>query len=1017
MAEPMVRALSHANSLVFHGSRLKENTEGTHPAPAAAGENKSKKKGEEAFLGKIIEADLQASVSSIEAEVTGSFATSINDRKDVLEVIEAVTADGASCLEALANKLDITWVGLFPHEMQHVREGLLIYVASQKLMEDLKRSQGGTYTVKSGSTVKFLDSNKYTGEQVFFVQTVEDTMVTLNGVEKAVDRHDLIIVADPVETRLVDMALQGSWRDLEKEETELFSRLLEFAEKRGLMESLDVARTTGNPSGLLHALLGNSDVALLVAGVREILEAPPPSLPEKKGSKGWKDISRTHTIFTAHAATKRYSKAAHLYALTMRGVCAIESAKKPQTKPIPPGLLEGCGPDCLIKASMRKFWIDEETQNRRKRYALKPKDMMLGDALRMSAHFSLKELLDLDDKTASAWLAAKLLLEASRGSAGKLLAGSASDLTTQPSAPETSVEAEIKAEETVASGTASAAESAPDASQASALLETTIREEPKEAASKTYVSKPLAAFVVGGNVNVNALNMMATFSICRSLAQQGLPNIALLAQSAFTNIRGYVSAAGAGLQDTKQQRKMAKGSDVYSAIYQFSMCGFSGDMLPPLFAPYSSLALQVASFLRVELEESASLPWEKVVQAAGEGVFSLKKYDAAARHLRNKSMKFLDAFTPCTAQVNEPTDLLQLRQGSKKRGGFLRKVKNLVKRSKGRRNQANTAMCEISGEQQQLVRMLVAWWTLGPMSSTRRSRAPTTVAETFRSARLLFANYIFFNGHDPVQIGMELIKAGCKSNKFSVPPGWAMGFKKDKQSSKPLSIKEISPRILAGLKYLQSTLGSADPSEWTALLKVSQNLVDSCGQNETVPLAELLSTDEGGKLLMGYQCMVLQEQALKVISKVFGKKSKAENQGLALVLLRFLDGLHAVKSLKNTSDILTAFGEFVNTADEEGQQAIFRRWNEDFPDVACAWKQNDRAKGAMLKKGTGYTPPPPPAGSIAAAAADLHCPAASSLHVGDLAKATQPDAREFCTSSSAQCAAADFEQEDESSLF
>ncbi|KAL8454419.1 hypothetical protein Emag_001446 [Eimeria magna] len=1179
--EAIVPVLSHANSLVFHGTRLTdihpslidspddsaEDTEGRQLAPKGKGEKKSKKRGREgkvrssskrrpekedslsvsedtgaAALGKIIEADLQSRVSPIETEVIGSFATSINDRKEVLEAMEAVTADGASCLEALANKLDVTWVGLFPHEMQHVREGLLIFAAAQKLMEDLKRSYGGTYTVKPGSTVKMLDQNGYTGEQVFTVQAVEGTMVTLNGVGRAVDRHDLIIAADPVEARFVDMALQGSWSDLEKEDTELFSRLLDFAEEHGFTDSLNVAKTTGNPSGLLKALFSNS-------AVTETLHI----LVSNHALPGCLSLTASNLMVQGSPLLLRllekFMTGSHIaspsdQAMTDNPVARMQVVSKarviqklPRTKMLETqcqaGVFSELGINAAAVGELGCFaqW---------KRTVGSPQ----GPALRMTAHFSLKELTDLDGKLASAWLAAKLLLDAARGSAGKLLAEGPPETTAQPSAPETLLVAETTEEQPVALGTAPTTDAASNESQASSFIENTIQEESSKATSRTSVSKPPAAFVIGGNVNVNALNMVATFSICKSLALQGLPNLAVLAQSAFTNIRGYVSAAGAGLQDTKQQRKMAKGSDVYSAIYQIFMCGFSGDLLPPVFAPFSSIALQVgasflhpllehfqsscslelklcfqqlptkacrslseprpthfalclcgsANFLRVELEESASLPWQKVVQAAGEGVFSLKNYDAATRHLRNKSMKFLDAFTPCVEQVNEPRDLLQLQDGIKKKGKLLRKLKNLVNRHKRRRSQANAAMCEVSGEQQQLVRMLVAWWTLGPTSFNKKGRAPVTVAETFRSARLLFASYIFFNGHNPVEIGMELIKAGCKSNKFFLPPGWAMGAKKGKPSSKPLSFKEISPRLLASFKYLQSTLGSADPSEWTMPLKVSQKLVDSCGQSETVPLAELLTTDQGSKVLMGYQCMILQEQALKLISKVFRKKSKAENQGLALVLLRFLDGLHVVKSLKNTTDILTAFGRFVNTSDEDGQQAIFKEWNEDFPEVVCAWKQNDRVKEAMLKKGTecrlsyemlmrkfssehlvardrgtakhfciseefgvgtllsaGYTPPPPPPGSFAAAATELHCPgtpfkallvtvksslgtlgfsghstlhvcvstasAATPLHVGDLAKASQPDATDFCTSSSAQCAAADFDEEDEISVF
>ena len=152
-----------------------------------------------------------------------------------------------------------------------------------------------------------------------------------------------------------------------------------------------------------------------------------------------------------------------------------------------------------------------------------------------------------------------------------------------------------------------------------------------------------------------------------------------------------------------------------------------------------------AGFLRVQLEESKSFPWERVVETAGNGVFTEKGYTAATKHLQAKARKFIGAFTPCATKVDDAADLLMLPEGTEKKTGIVKMVGNASKKVKGKRSRDTRDMCEYSGELQQLARMILAWWVLGP-SSKRGGQEPPTLADTFRGARLLFVGHIFYNG-------------------------------------------------------------------------------------------------------------------------------------------------------------------------------------------------------------------------------------------------------------------------------
>lgn len=94
------------------------------------------------------------------------------------------------------------------------------------------------------------------------------------------------------------------------------------------------------------------------------------------------------------------------------------------------------------------------------------------------------------------------------------------------------------------------------------------------------------------------------------------------------------------------------------------------------------------------------------------------------------------------------------------------------------------------------------------------------------------------------------------------------------------------------------------------------------------------------------------DDGIKLMSSVFGKRSKTVNKGQRYVLYSFLDGINAWNKSKGASRLSATFGKFASTSVEAERQAILKEWNGEVPAIACAWKQNKRAKKAMLRKGT-----------------------------------------------------------------
>ncbi|CDJ49732.1 hypothetical protein, conserved [Eimeria brunetti] len=1034
-------------------------------------------------LGVVFDATQLAQASEIGREMLGSFAASATEQKEVYEAIEAATADGDSCLKFVADA-EKEKAGYFPHELQSARQGLLIYAAAERLLDDLKQLNGITSPPTPGSTVKVLDDVLQPSEPVFTVQAVEGQMASLEGFERTVNVAKLILAPDPVEVGFVDTVLNASWNTLEGEDPDVFTRLFDFATQNGYGEALETGRKTGNFSGLLHSLNENSSVFRVVVGIRNMLGAPVPEYPA--GRQAMVEILQTvllqhafpgclplnavslmmqpsllfarllerfmagspllgpvgqeiadnpvnkayvtptaspiqgigrhdqlrsqcmagifaelglnaaavenlscHSYWKSEQKVKGrhgYSPPAHTFSLLMRSVCSTEDRRKRQPGLLPVGSQSSCDSGSLVKASLRKDWANKATNKHRKAYRLTPHHLRIGDALRMAAFYSSDEVAELDRSVAAAWLVGKQLLAVSREQAKNVLAGISLNAESH-AGPLPRTEGKPHQAESGVSGLSPAAPAPLSSEAESASLLEYSKKRPSPNPGNSIASDGVHPFVVGGNINVNAINLAATASVCRLLLETDVSNPMLFAMDVLTNLRGYISDSGAGLESAEKQRKMAKGSDVFCVMYKCFSCGFGGELLPPMFVPYASLALQVGTFLRVELEESKAVPFEKIVHTMGDGVFNTKEHGTAVKHLKKKAARFLEIFTPCMAEV-EASDLLMLSPQTKSRLSLARRLNKALKRAKGKRQRANGEMCEISGEHQQLTRLLVVWWVLGRSSSESTqeiSQSLQDTAATFRGARMAFAFLLFNNGHDQAKLAMEIAKAGCKNNKFVVPPNWTLGSKKGNRASSEIPFKDISKDINDSFMYLESSLGSRGVSDWLLPLRGAQQLANACGQQSVVQLADLLSTDAGSLILMSHQCIKLQ-------------------------------GVNALKITEGSAGLSQAFGRYASSSDEADQQAVLAQWNGDFPNVECPWKQNKRAQEAMILKGTSYQKPAPLPVKAAAEAMEFHCPAHAALRMQDLAEVPPPATTQFCTGDSSQCVAFEYSAELQSRL-
>ena len=98
--------------------------------------------------------------------------------------------------------------------------------------------------------------------------------------------------------------------------------------------------------------------------------------------------------------------------------------------------------------------------------------------------------------------------------------------------------------------------------------------------------------------------------------------------------------------------------------------------------------------------------------------------------------------------------------------------------------------------------------------------------------------------------------------------------------------------------------------------------------------------------------LLFPDESIRLLSKVFGRRSTTVDTGKLHVVFRFLTGINAWRASDDTSSLSKALGKFTSTSQNAEQEAVLADWNGEFPSVDCPWKKNNRALNAMVEKGT-----------------------------------------------------------------
>ncbi|KAL8452751.1 hypothetical protein Emed_001315 [Eimeria media] len=212
----------------------------------------------------------------------------------------------------------------------------------------------------------------------------------------------------------------------------------------------------------------------------------------------------------------------------------------------------------------------------------------------------------------------------------------------------------------------------------------------------------------------------------------GLPNVYLLALKIATDLRHHASIAGANLQRRAEMRKAAKGSVVFSSFFRLLSCRQDDDAewLHKRFLPFASLAIRIALFLRVEVEEQSSKGWFAAVRVFGLGEFNAKAFQKVAKKMQTIAKKFIRKFMVGFGH---------------KVTGKLEKIGNRIKKFFKRKGK--TTATEVTTDVQRIghtfAKLMLFMWTVG---SKRQVDSQSNIDKNFYLARLYQALTILNHG-------------------------------------------------------------------------------------------------------------------------------------------------------------------------------------------------------------------------------------------------------------------------------
>ncbi|CDJ66439.1 hypothetical protein, conserved [Eimeria necatrix] len=405
-----------------------------------------------------------------------------------------------------------------------------------------------------------------------------------------------------------------------------------------------------------------------------------------------------------------------------------------------------------------------------------------------------------------------------------------------------------------------------------------------------------------------------------TMAGFGLPHLQLLALNVATDLRHHASVVGANLKSSKKLRTAAKGSKEFSAFFRLLSCHVDGDTeaLHAQFGPFASLAIRIALFLRVEVEEHANKGWKDAISVFTGKVFNRKLYEKVVRQMRTNATKFIEKFMGEFSYV--PTGKLQ---NAKKR------VKRLFKRK--RKTNARAFKHKIDHKVGHIfAKLMLMMWTNG--SKHQIDSGPTKVDSTFRLARQFQTYTILNHGMDPIRPITDQIKKSCKGTKVIKHKHWSLLSRaKGKMSG---LVNEVETSLAYGL-ITGHTL--------SAISEAGRELAAAC--HEKAPL-DLTTRGTKYRLIAElHQCMELRGQAVRFL-KLALKNVKSPPEEVTARLFTFLKQILAIRG----KDAKTLYKVFLRWQKEGESSREVNQWNDNMDMLNCSWHSSQEEQNHILSE-------------------------------------------------------------------
>ncbi|KAL8432976.1 hypothetical protein Efla_001184 [Eimeria flavescens] len=395
----------------------------------------------------------------------------------------------------------------------------------------------------------------------------------------------------------------------------------------------------------------------------------------------------------------------------------------------------------------------------------------------------------------------------------------------------------------------------------------------------------------------------------------GLPNLQLLALKLATDLRHHSSIAGAHMKRRGEMRNAARGSASFSSFFRLLACRYEEDTecLHKLFLPLASLAMRIALFLRVEVEEQSNKGWYSAVQVFGSGEFNEKAFRKVANKMEANARNFIRNFMG--GFEHKTTGKLQK---------IKQRIKHLFRRKGNGKSTQATAFHKVGHV---FVKLMLFLWTIG---SKRKFDTTYSIDRNFYRARLYQVLTILNHGEDPIKKLTSAIKDACSKTKSSVVDrNWHL------LAGKNATIGGLASELGTAMAW-----GFTTGKNFSQILTGAEGLVAMCKETKSL---DLTAQHASYRILLDlHQCMRLQRLAQRFL-KVALKKVMTPPEETVARLFSFLKQIRATHD-----DEKKLFDVYLQWQSNQQAVSYINDWNAGIGVFSCSWHTSTSQQETMM---------------------------------------------------------------------